>query len=119
MRLPIITPLLRVMLLLLLLATSGCEVGRSWFSMSSDSSMPWFGVDLMPRRRTSQVFPRPDHEQDATREVATKAPQRDGQRRTPERIWTRELHLPVIPVLFDHGQEEELSFNGPTGPFSR
>ncbi|RLS56331.1 MAG: hypothetical protein DWH91_07045 [Planctomycetota bacterium] len=44
-------------LALLLSTLSGCEVGRSFFQMSSDSPVPFFGVDLMPRRKTSQYRP--------------------------------------------------------------
>lgn len=43
--------------LLLLTTFSGCEVGRSFFQMSSDSPVPFFGVDLMPRRKTSLRMP--------------------------------------------------------------
>ncbi|WP_437225524.1 hypothetical protein SH661x_004102 [Planctomicrobium sp. SH661] len=120
MRLPFSSSLMRILPLLLLLASSGCEVGHQWFSMSSDSPMPWFGFDLMPRRRTSQVLP--DHRDgiDATREVATKARSQD-QRERPrsERVWSKELHLPSIPAYFNGEEEVELSFNGPSGPFSK
>lgn len=33
----------------LLLATTGCAVGRSSFEMSSSSRMPWFNFELAPR----------------------------------------------------------------------
>jgi len=46
----------RVCLLLLITTSifaSGCEVGRQWFQMDSNSGMPRFGIDLLPRRTTS------------------------------------------------------------------
>ncbi len=42
------------MLLSLLLLCSGCESGRQWFQMSSDSPMPFFGFDLLPRRSSTR-----------------------------------------------------------------
>lgn len=33
---------------------SGCESGRQWFQMSSDSPMPFFGFDLLPRRSSTR-----------------------------------------------------------------
>lgn len=98
----------------------GCEVGRSWFSMSSDSPMPWFGVDLLPRRKTTQIFPHREDPTQSTRTVATRSvPKEQRGPRTSERVWSKELHLPSIPAFFDDNQVEELSFEGPTGPFSR
>ncbi len=43
-----------VPLLALLLFSSGCEFGRQWFQMSSDSPMPFFGIDLLPRRSSTR-----------------------------------------------------------------
>lgn len=37
----------------MLLITSGCQFGRQWFQMSSDS-MPFFGFDLLPRRSSTR-----------------------------------------------------------------
>lgn len=119
MRLSFSPPLLRLLPLVLLLASSGCEVGHSWFSMSSDSPMPWFGFDLMPRRRTTQVLPHYRTESDVTYEVTTKPKRDNGGKRSSERVWSKELHLKSIPAYFDGEEEEELSFNGPSGPFSR
>lgn len=34
---------------------SGCEIGRSFLSMSSDSPTPFIGIDLIPRKK--QVAP--------------------------------------------------------------
>jgi hypothetical protein len=104
---------------LLLLVCSGCEVGHSWFNMSSDSPMPWFGFDLMPRRRsTSLVIPQADQN---VREIPTAAKfstQPVSDVRRPERNVSRELFLPSIPAFFDGNPEEELTFTGPTGAFA-
>jgi hypothetical protein len=43
----------RLLLLIPLLTCSGCEFGRQWFQMSSDS-MPFFGFDLLPDRRPTR-----------------------------------------------------------------
>lgn len=108
------------LLALITMSGAGCEVGRSWFSMSSDSPMPWFGVDLMPRRKTTQIFPHREDPTETTRTVATKTiPKENHSPRKSEQVWSKELHLPSIPAFFNDPQTEELSFEGPTGPFSR
>lgn len=72
--------------------------------------MPWFGVDLLPRRKTTHVMPN-RHDQDATRTVVTKQPAREPSiQNSPGKVWSRELHLPSIPAYFDQSLEEELSF---------
>jgi hypothetical protein len=40
-------------LLAVVLTSSGCQFGRQWFQMSSDS-MPFFGFDLLPRRSSTR-----------------------------------------------------------------
>jgi len=112
-------PFLKALPLFLLIASSGCEVGHSWFSMSSDSPMPWFGFDLMPRRKTTQVLPSHRRDSSATYEVATRPFRNDSKGNGSERVWSKELHLPSIPVCFDSRDEERISFTGPTGPFTR
>lgn len=105
------------LLLLILLTAPGCEMGRSWFSMSSDSPMPWFGFDLtFPRpRRTSQVVPlEQDPESKANRPTRRPVSNR-GQ---ADKSFSKELHLPTIPAFFDNESVEELSFTGPQGTFS-
>jgi hypothetical protein len=103
-------------MLLLTISTSGCEVGHSWFSMSSDSPSPWFGFDLMPRRRTSQLAP---YEMDHRVKVAKTPQHRGNERPRPSQVHSKELHLPSIPVFFESDVVEELSFTGPEGAFSR
>ncbi|SFI19519.1 hypothetical protein [Planctomicrobium piriforme] len=117
--LPSFCPAMRCLLVALLLATaSGCEVGHSWFSMSSDSPSPWFGFDLLPRRRTSQVMPRMPGERD-TSSSAKNTIQTASDRNRGEKAFSRELNLPSIPAFFDGNREQELSFTGPEGTFSR
>ncbi|MBX3443144.1 MAG: hypothetical protein KF774_12130 [Planctomyces sp.] len=43
--------------LVLVVACSGCEVGRTMFQMDSNSQSPFFGVDLLPSRRSASVVP--------------------------------------------------------------
>lgn len=43
------------------LMAAGCELDRPNFQMNSNSPTPFFGIDLLPRRKTtSLVRPRPD-----------------------------------------------------------
>jgi hypothetical protein len=35
---------------------SGCEIGRQHFQMNSNSPTPFFGIDLMPRRKTTSIM---------------------------------------------------------------
>jgi len=104
----------------LLLACSGCEVGHRWFSMSSDSPMPWFGFDLMPRRKTTTQILTPGRGEEPTREVTSwvslpnfpqeKFPQeRLSWENGGERVWSKELHLPSISPLFDSTRTEALT----------
>ncbi len=39
---------------MLLFSLSGFETGRQWFQMSSDSPIPFFGFDLLPRRSSTR-----------------------------------------------------------------
>ncbi|WP_437191248.1 hypothetical protein [Planctomicrobium sp. SH527] len=106
----------RCSLLLILLLAPGCEMGRSWFSMSSDSPMPWFGFDLTFPRRTSQVGPQElDPESKANR--PTRRPV--SNRNQAGKSFSKELHLPTIPAFFEDKSVEELSFTGPESTFSR
>ena len=96
--------------IILVLMSSGCEVGSRWFSMSSDSPMPWLGFDLLPRRKTTQILPH-SQPQDLSRESTSRVSLREYQpTESRERVWSKELHLPSIPVLFETFQSEELTF---------
>ncbi len=108
--------LTKIGLLALCLFSPGCEIGRSWFSMSSDSPSPWFGIDLMPRRRTSQTAPR---SKDIPIGVAKATSQSPGDRPRTKGVSSKELRLPSIPAFFDTNPVEELSFHGPEGTFSK
>ena len=43
--------LLLALLLLMSVSQSGCQVGRTFFQMDSDSPAPFFGMDLLSKRR--------------------------------------------------------------------
>jgi hypothetical protein len=47
-------PAAALALLMLMVCGSGCEFGRQWFQMSSDSQMPFFGLDILPRRNSTR-----------------------------------------------------------------
>lgn len=107
------------LLLLLVSSASGCEIGRSWFSMNSDSPMPFFGFDLMPRRRTTELtVPRPGE-----RGTASSGAARPIQP-TADRHWTgqqssRELHLLPASQTKSGQEGADLSLSGPSGYFLR
>jgi len=44
-------------LALLATACSGCELGHSFFHMDSNSPNPFFGFDLVPRRKATSFAP--------------------------------------------------------------
>jgi len=35
------------------LGLPGCQIGRSFFQMSSNAPVPFFGMDLLPKRKTA------------------------------------------------------------------
>ena len=37
------------------IASCGCEFGRQHFQMNSNSPTPFFGIDLLPRRKTTSI----------------------------------------------------------------
>ncbi|WP_437187475.1 hypothetical protein SH668x_000871 [Planctomicrobium sp. SH668] len=120
MRLPLFKLNLLIVLLLLVLPASGCEIGNRWFSMSSDSPSPWFGFDLVPKKRsTTQVLPHSQAEFESGRYVSSRNSRGLGKRKAEQKVWSKEIHLPSIPALFDQPHEEEISFTGPVGPFNR
>jgi hypothetical protein len=117
---PLIQSAGRCGLLLILLSVSGCEMGRSWFNMSSNSPMPWFGFELVPKRRTSQLtVPQPGDRDFQTRGADRAVTQAVSQQAPKERRWSHELRLPSVSPFFDGQNDEELSFTGPTSAFSR
>lgn len=44
---------LALLLLPACLGLSGCQVGRTFFQMSSDAPLPFFGMDLLPKRKSA------------------------------------------------------------------
>ena len=50
-------------------ALSGCELDRPNFQMNSNSPTPFFGFDILPRRRTASII-----SPQAGQQVATTAP---------------------------------------------
>ena len=44
---------LRLLVLLASLGLSGCQVGRTFFQMDSNSRVPFMGLDLLPKRDRS------------------------------------------------------------------
>ncbi|WP_437204321.1 hypothetical protein [Planctomicrobium sp. SH664] len=101
-------------------AFSGCEVGRTWGTMNSNSPMPFLGVDLLPRRKTSQLTPPQVHDRNSqnvpsdpnVKQVVDRRPQ-SGPRSRPLQLQS------VTQLLQGASQEEELSFTGPQSTFSR
>ena len=49
----ILRPRLATTLLLLSLIASGCAVDRKFFQMDSNSGVPFFGIDLIPRKMSA------------------------------------------------------------------
>lgn len=113
------TTLLQTALLLTLLGTSGCAVDRTFFSMSSDSPMPFFGFDLRLPRRTTQVDPPQVNEEDSApfrhpyASTATPVQLVSDQKTdaAPRHAWGRGGHSPVQPTPFSlqHAEAEQLS----------
>jgi hypothetical protein len=117
---------------------SGCQVGRTWFHMDSNAPMPFFGFDLLPRR-TADLRP-PDQDRFAERSeppvhrasdgsAPVVSPVNDTTRDrdavpTSEAAMTaerggRELRLPRISSFLPDRREEDVTFQPPTGPFTR
>ncbi len=104
-------------LLLIACCTSlGCTLDRSWFQMSSNSPMPFFGFDLRMPRKTSQVEPATHEEQLASHwdnEISVQPiSHKEGHSKATF------LNLPRISTLLEDHQEEEVSFTGPKTPFA-
>jgi hypothetical protein len=121
-----------ILILMICSLSQGCEMGRTWFSMSSDSPMPWFGFDIPFPRRTSQLSPQSLSPEHLTRErlhgdrsgsslnndnIKTV---KQNSSTSSKRLFIKELDLPSIPPLFNQtrGQVSDLSYHGPAGTFS-
>ena len=96
---------------------TGCSVDRTWFQMSSNSRMPFFGFDLrMPRKKTSQVEPLSHEEQLAQNWDNQRVIQPVSHKKRESQ--TTVLNLPRISDLKRKHLEEDVSFNGPKSPFA-
>ncbi|QDU39816.1 hypothetical protein Mal4_41640 [Maioricimonas rarisocia] len=69
-----------VLCVLMLLCGSGCQLGRTYFQMDSNSSGPFFGFDLLSLPRSASV----NEADEEGRTVSLEAPPVNE---TPERRW--------------------------------
>lgn len=77
--------LLSALSLGMLCSLTGCEFGRSFFQMSSDSPMPMFSFNLMPKRKA--------------RPSVTEISFEGGQSEVPIVTYQRKTKFSAIPVL--------------------
>ena len=113
---------LLTMTLLAGLCLPGCQSGRQWFQMDSNSGMPQFGFDLMPRRTTQLTLPHADDlppTESQFNGTARPTVQPVSNQIQPGRTWSKELKLAPIPKWSDRNEEESISFTGPDSPFTR
>ena len=97
----------------------GCALDRTWFQMSSNSPMPFFGFDLRLPRKTSQMEPLGENaglaksEADASqvRPVVNKTFVKTTQQSSQPLSFRR------ISTLLENGEAEEITFTGPKPPF--
>lgn len=92
---------------------SGCQVGRSWFHMDSNSGIPFFGVDLLPSRKTSQNV---DGHQPDGRLVMGEAP---GEVRSANGRRVQPVKLSPLPRLRGEEDESVVEVQGPPAEFAR
>lgn len=102
------------MLLLFACLFSGCQVGRSWFHMDSNSGMPFFGLDLLPRRETTlNIDPRrPERRQAPAEELEQIRPASE------KRVQPVELPR-LTEVLGGEDEDVSLTIDGPPAEFIR
>ena len=83
----------------------GCELDRPNFQMNSNSPTPFFGFDLLPRRRTTSIAQPPTLQQMATTEATpndilpvkdTPAPSRFWKRNS--KSFAREQQTTILPL---------------------
>jgi hypothetical protein len=99
---------------------SGCQVGRSWFHMDSNSGTPFFGFDLLPHRTTQLTEPETKDPAESTLGGTAKTTVRPAtDKAATSTTLTKELHLPRVPKFLGGETEEELSFTGPDAAFVR
>ncbi len=91
------------------LTSCGCEIGRSWFTMSSDSPTPFMGIDLLPRRKTSQLAPAKAGEHFPTM-THTEVQQVANKERPSLTERVKEIRLPSLPSVLKRDKEEVVAF---------
>lgn len=68
---------------------SGCELGRSTFQMNSNSPMPFFGFDLVPRRKTTSIISPQAGQQVASAEAVPSGIETASDTPSRSRFWYR------------------------------
>ena len=68
---------------------SGCELGRSTFQMNSNSPMPFFGFDLLPRRKTTSIVSPQAGQQVASAESVPSGIETTSDTPSLRRFWQR------------------------------
>ncbi len=109
--------LLPSLFLIVCCTANGCSLDRTWFQMSSNSPMPFFGFDLRLPRRTSQIEEAVTHEEQlASHWNNENSVQPVSNKKSHSKATF--LNLPRISTLIQKHPEEELSFTGPKTPFA-
>ena len=70
-------------------ALSGCELDRPNFQMNSNSPAPFFGIDLLPRRKTTSIVNPPTGQQVASTDALTGAIETAEGTPSRRRFWQR------------------------------
>lgn len=99
---------------------TGCSLERSWFQMSSNSPMPFFGLDFRLPRKTTSVEA-VNHEQklaqhwNSEAEIKTVSHSKDSASNQNENLLSK---LPKFSDLTQREKTESLSFDGPKARFA-
>ena len=93
------------------LISAGCAVDRPWFQMNSNSPMPFFGFDVMPRR--SAMVDGASEDQSLVVDNHSETPVQQANSKSPE-MTSRTLHLKAFSNLLD--SEEEFALTEPEAP---
>ena len=88
---------------------SGCELDRPNFQMNSNSPIPFFGIDLLPRRRTTSISQPPTLQQMATTEATPgeiipvdDAPTRHPFWKRNSKSFGRQQQMVILPLNKPH-----------------
>lgn len=101
---------------LLALPSSGCQMGRKWFQMDSNSQTPYFGLELTPRS-TSLVVPSTKSEGAPRVDGKAFADLTKGQ--SSPTAESAPIKLPRISLFPAGERAEDVSLTGPQSVFSR